>query len=95
MLKHFEKHFPQWQEQMERLSTEDPDFRALCGEYEETAKTLAFWVWLSRLPARQIDRQKHESKELLRELETEILMTLRKQYPAVAADAGDGAKREA
>ena len=78
---------------MERLSTEDPDFRALCGEYEETAKTLAFWVWLSRLPARQINRQKHEHKELLQELETEILMTLRKQYPAVADGDGDSLRK--
>jgi hypothetical protein len=83
MLKHLEKRFPQWQKQIEQLFKDDPDFRASCGEYEETAKTLAFWIWLSRLPARQINRQKHEHKELLQELETEILMTLRKQYPAV------------
>jgi len=78
MFKRLEKRFPQWRIKIEQLFHEDRDFRALCEEYEEMAKTLAFWIWLSRLrlPLREIDRQKRDCKEFLQELETEILMIL-------------------
>lgn len=76
MPKHLEKRFPQWREEIDCLLQSDPDFRAVCREYEETANALAFWVRLSQQAARQIARQKAECKELLRELEAEIRMTL-------------------
>lgn len=76
MPKHLEKHFPEWQEKIGHLFCVDPDFRAVCNEYEATAKALAFWVWLSKMAMTQIQQQKAECKALLRELETEIRMTL-------------------
>lgn len=76
MPKHLAKHFPQWQERIEQLLRSDPDFRAVCQEYEEAAKALAFWIQLSQLSLRQIERQKAECKELMQELEAEIRMTL-------------------
>lgn len=79
MLKPLEKRFPHWQAVIKRLRQSDPDFRAVCREYEETAKALDFWVRLSKQAMRQIDRQKLACKELLQELETEIRMTLEQQ----------------
>lgn len=76
MPKHLAKRFPQWQEKIEHLLRSDPDFRALCLEYEETAKALAFCTQLSKLSLRQIERQKAECKELLQELQTEVRLTL-------------------
>lgn len=81
MLIHLKKRFPQWREKIEQLSGDDPDFRALCREYEETARTLAFWIRLTRLPLHLIDRQKQDCKEVLREMETEILLMLDRQFP--------------
>jgi hypothetical protein len=76
MLKHLKKRLPECGERMEWLFKANPDFRALCVDYEEAAKTLAFWQLLSKLPTKQIDRQISDHKELLQELETEIRMTL-------------------
>ena len=84
MLKHLERRFPQWQVIIEQLFNNDPDFRALCNNYEETAKTLAFWIRLSRLPAKLIDREKHDCKAFLQELETDIILTLQSQSPPAA-----------
>lgn len=79
MPKHLEKRFPHWQEKIGDLFQADADFRALCREYEETSKTLDFWIRLSKQALRQIDRQKLGCEELLRELETEIRMALEEQ----------------
>lgn len=71
------------QEEIERLFNDDPDFRALCNNYEETARTLKFWIKLSQSSAKLIDREKHDCKEYLLELETDILMTLQIQFPQI------------
>lgn len=81
MLRYLEKRFPQQRKNIEELFGDDPDFRALCREYEETAQMLAFWIRLSRLPLTQINRQNQDCKEALREMETEILLMLNRQFP--------------
>ena len=87
MFTHLAKRFPQWQAKIEQMFHDDPDFQALCREYEETARTLAFWDQLSRLPMKQIARQKLDCKEFLQELETDILMILENQFPQPASGA--------
>lgn len=74
---------------MEWLFKANPDFKALCTDYEEAAKTLAFWLNLSRLPARRIDRQISDCRELLQELETEIRLTLQEHHPPATTGAGE------
>lgn len=76
MLKSLEQRFPEWQTVIKRLRQVDPDFRAVCQEYEETARALAFWIRLSKLSLREIKRQKAACQELLHELETDIRMML-------------------
>lgn len=81
MLTHLVKRFPQRREKIEQLFGDDPDFRALCREYEETTRMLAFWIRLARLPLKQLDRQKQDCKEVLQEMEIEILLTIDRQFP--------------
>jgi len=81
MLEHLKKRFPEQQQNIEDLYIEDlykenSDFRALCMDYEEAVKTLSFWRRLVRLPIRKIKREISDCREFMRELETEILMTL-------------------
>ena len=82
MLTHVLKRFPQWREKIEQLFCDDPDFRALCCEYEETTRTLAFWIQLERLPHKRIDQQKQDCQEALQEMETDILFMLDRQFPS-------------
>ena len=84
MLKLLMKHFPEYQERIARLYQADTDFRGLCADYEEVAQTLAFWLQLSKLPAKQIERHITDGKELLQELETEIRMALQEHSPPEA-----------
>lgn len=80
MLKRLKKHLPECREKIEWLCRANPDFRTLCTDYDEAAQTLAFWLRLSKLPAKKIDRQISDCKELLQELETEIFVALQEHH---------------
>ena len=64
-----------------RLMRADPSFRELCEDFEEATAALEFWNspdWRSKARA-------GEYRTLVKELATEIELTLRKQNPTRAA----------
>jgi hypothetical protein len=68
MLERVVNRFPACQQQIERLSREDADFREMCQDYDLAAQTLARWS--RSLPKTEARIQEYQL--LLRELEAEI-----------------------
>jgi hypothetical protein len=64
--------FPTCQQQIERLSREDADFREMCQDYDLAAQTLARWS--RSLPKTEARIQEYQL--LLQELEAEIYEAL-------------------
>ena len=64
------RRFPQYASKIRRLRARDPDFRAICDDYNDARSALKHWE-----AAGQAERAA-EYREILKELEEEVLAIL-------------------
>ena len=74
MAHHIRKRFPDKKESIDRLMAEDPEFLALCEDYDICVNALQHWT-KSRNPEAEI--RVNEYRTLAKELEIEILQDLK------------------
>jgi hypothetical protein len=67
------RRFPDRARSIRRLQAEDATFRAICEEYSEALRALAYW----QAADRSYQRKPEEYRRLVEELEEEALAALR------------------
>jgi hypothetical protein len=68
--------FPQRELEIRRRFVRDPHFRSICTDYEEATRALRHWQQAIKQGDREGGRKAEEYKNLLIELEKEILAYL-------------------
>jgi uncharacterized protein YdcH (DUF465 family) len=70
---HIRERFPEKRDRIDRLMVEDPEFLALCEDYDACVNALHYWAE-SREP--EAKPRVHEYRNLVRELEAEVVKAL-------------------
>ena len=70
---HIRKRFPEMSETIDILVAEDPEFRAICEDYDDCVNALRYWIGCKE-PEAEI--RVNEYRTLINELENEIVGAL-------------------
>ena len=70
---HIRKQFPEKNETINFLMAKDPEFRAICEDYDDCARACRYWAQSKDLEA---ETRVNEYRTLIKELENEIVEAL-------------------
>ena len=84
MERHIQERFPDRKQSIEQLMAEDPEFLALCEDYDVCINALQYWA-RSRDPEAEI--RTNEYRTIARQLEEEVIESLAALEPRT--DCGD------
>ena len=72
------KRFPQHSEKIQQVFSKDPSFQSLCEDYRACSKALKYW---SGATSDKAAARREEYRQLLLELEEEVLLYLKRIKP--------------
>ena len=75
--RHIREQFPDKKQSLDLLMAEDPEFLALCEDYDACVNALRYWTQSKEPEAKT---RVNEYRVLVRDLEEEVTSTLHKQH---------------